>query len=184
MAGEKRHRLSTARALEQGDMTAVKKSLTKRQRRFCHEYVKDFNKNAAVLRAGYDTAYPQRQAANLFKNPGIVALIEELQTEKKYEMTDVVDPAYVVKGIVEITSNPEAKDSDKLRGYELLAKHLGMLTDKQEITGKDGGPLSVAREEIEQDAQQLIGFLTQLSERAKEDKKEDDESNVVPLKRA
>jgi phage terminase small subunit len=182
MATGERHRLSTARALENGDLKAVESSLTKRQRRFCYEYVKDFNKRAAVLRAGYDTAYPDRQATNLFKNPGIVALIESLKEDNKYEI-EAVDPNYVVQGIVAITSNPEAKDSDKLRGFELLAKHLGMLTDKQEITGKDGGPLSVAREEAEQEAAEIIGLLRGLHARAEKDKQEK-KDNVVELKRA
>jgi phage terminase small subunit len=178
----RRSRLSTRRALENSDLATVEKSLTARQRRFCYEYVKDFNKRAAVIRAGYVTEYPDRQATNLFKNEGIVALIEELKTKNSFEIT-AVDPNYVVQGIVQITSNPEAKDADKLRGFELLAKHLGMLTDKQEITGKDGGPLSVAREEAEQEAAEIIGLLRGLHARAEKDKQEK-KDNVVELKRA
>ena len=102
-------------------------------------------------------------------NAGIVALIEELKTSKSFEIT-AVDPNYVIQGITAITSDPDAKHADKLRGYELLAKHLGMLTDKQEITGKDGGPLSVAREEIEREANDIVGLLRQLHDRAEKDK--------------
>lgn len=173
-------RLSTRRALEHGDLSAVEQSLTPRQRRFCHEYVLDFNKSRAVLRAGYLTKDPLRQAQNLLKNEGIVALIEELKTKKSFEIT-AVDPNYVVQGIVAITSNPESKDSDKLRGLELLAKHLGMLTDKQEITGKDGGPLSISREEIDSKAQEVVGLLRGMHELNQEKEKKDD--NVVDFKK-
>ncbi len=172
--------LSVRRALEKEDLAAVEKALTARQRRFCHEYVHDFSKNKAVLRAGYVTSYPGRQAANLLKNEGILALIEELKTKKSYEIT-TIDPNYVIGKITAIVSDPAAKHADQLRGLELLAKHLGMFIERQEITGKDGGPLSVAQEEIKQEAQEMVGLLQQLNKRVISDKRAAE--NVVEFKK-
>jgi phage terminase small subunit len=35
------------------------------------------------------------------------------------------------------------KTHDKVKALELIGKHLGMFTDKIEVTGKDGAALSV-----------------------------------------
>lgn len=173
--------ISSKRAVEKRDIEAVKKSLTARQRRFCHEYVTDFDKRNSVLRAGYVTQYPDRQAGNLFKHEGVLAYIEELKLSNKCEIT-AVDPNYVIGKITKIVSDPDAKHSDQLRGLELLAKHLGMFIERQELTGKDGGPLSVAREEIKQEAEEIVGLLQRLHTRKEGERKEKD--NVVEFKKA
>jgi len=159
--------LPVRRALEDGNLAQVEKSLTSRQRRFCHEYVLDFNKTAAVMRAGYTTVWPKRQALNLFKNAGIVALIEELKTKQSFEVT-AVDPNYVTQGIMKITGDPETKPSDKLTGYALLARILGMLVERQVVTTD-----AVQNEEAKQEAGELVSLLRQLHERAAQDKKDD-----------
>lgn len=40
----------------------------------------------------------------------------------------------IVKGIYEIASKDTSRDSDKLKAFELLGKHLGMFSDKP-LTG-------------------------------------------------
>ena len=44
---------------------------------------------------------------------------------------------------------------DKLRALEMLAKHLGLLKERVELTGKDGGPVEVAELTADQ-ARKLI----------------------------
>ncbi len=119
------------------------------------------------------------------KHVGILAMIEELKNGRTYEIT-AVDPNYVIGKITAIVSDPEAKHSDQLRGLELLAKHLGMFVERQEITGKDGGPLSVLREEIKQEAEEMVGLLQQLHLRKEKEKVEDavKKGNVVEFKAA
>jgi hypothetical protein len=51
-----------------------------------------------------------------------------------------------------------------LRGLELLARHKGMLTDKQEITGKDGGPIEIERR-AQEEATSLVEQLKSLRKR-------------------
>lgn len=164
-------KLSTKRAIVNGDTEALAKSMTERMRRFCHEYIQDFNPEKAVLRAGYLTKYPRRQAYNLLRHEGIKAYIEEVQTTKVSKIT-AVDPNYVIGKITAIVSDPDAKHADQLRGLELLAKHLGMFIDRQELTGKDGGPLSVVQEETRQEAEELVGLLQQLHVRKQKENKE------------
>jgi hypothetical protein len=146
------------KALAEMDMEALEKALTPRQRLFCKEYVTDFNGQAAVLRAGYNTKNPDAIYNQLSKNKGVATFVEYLRASAQAKIM-AVDPDYVVQGIVKILQKETAKDGDKLRGYELLARVLGMFIDKQEITGKDGGPLEIEQRRIEEEEAQFIGML-------------------------
>jgi phage terminase small subunit len=61
------------------------------------------------------------------------------------ELTD--DEAAVVAEVTETRSETggslKVKRFDKLKALELLGKHLGMFSDKLELTGKNGAPLGV-----------------------------------------
>jgi phage terminase small subunit len=59
--------------------------LTKRQKRFCEEYVIDFNATQAYFRAGYSVKSEKAagtEGYKLLKNPGIQAYIKKLQQER------------------------------------------------------------------------------------------------------
>jgi phage terminase small subunit len=137
-------RKSTQEAIASGDMEALYASLTVRQRRFCEEYVIDYNGKAAAIRAGYATKFADRQATQLLDNTGVAAFIDHLTRSKEAKIT-AVDPDYVIQQVVAIIGKPGAKDGDRLRGLELLAKHLGMFIERTELTGKDGGPLEMKK---------------------------------------
>lgn len=145
------------KALEAMDMEALGQALTLRQRRFCEEYAVDFNGAAAAVRAGYSTNYPDRQAHQLLKNKGIAAYIEYITASRASKIMSV-DPDWVMQGVVEVITAAE-KSGDKLRGYELIAKILGMLTDKHEITGKDGGAIELEQRRIEEEASDFTRML-------------------------
>lgn len=157
-------RKSTREAVAMGDEKAVYDTLTTRQRRFVEEYCIDFNGQAAAIRAGYSTKHPDKQATALLKNEGIAFLIDS-NTRSNTAKIIAVDPDYIIQQVLLITSAPEAKHSDRLRGLELLARHLGMFVDRTELTGKDGGPLEL-RQKAEEDAQNFTNLLKQLQDRA------------------
>jgi phage terminase small subunit len=140
-------------------MEALKYALTYRQRRFCEEYVIDFNGRASVVRAGYSSKWPDRQAYELLMNPGVVRYIEHLSQSAAAKMMSV-DPDYVIKSVTEIVSKETARDGDKLRGLELLARILGMLVEKKEVTGKDGGPIAI--EETQKEAREFTEMLKRI----------------------
>lgn len=155
------------KALEAMDMEALGIALTTRQRQFCKEYIVDFNGAAAAVRAGYSTNYPDRQAHQLLKNKGVAAYIEHLTTSHAAKIMSV-DPDWVMQGVVAVIQEAE-KAGDKLRGFELVAKILGMLTDKHEITGKDGGAIEVEQRRIEEESDSFIRQLDAM--RRKNEKK-------------
>lgn len=151
-------------AIAGGDIQELINSLTIRQAAFAREYVVDFNKSAAGLRAGYSSKYIDRAGHLLFKHPGIQAYINHLMTSKEAKIT-AIDPDYVIARITQIVGKEDAKDSDKLRGLELLARHLGMFIERQEITGKDGGPIETR--ETQDAADDLARSIASLADRAR-----------------
>lgn len=144
--------LNVLQAIESDDIEALKKALTVRQLRFCEEYVIDFNASAAALRAGYATKWADRYASILLHNEGVRYYIDHLSKSKEAKIVSI-DPDYIVKRVLDIVDKDDTRDGDKLRGLELLARHLGMLRDKTEISGPDGKALEIeqrTREEVSQ----------------------------------
>lgn len=151
------------KAVEENDIVSLYKGLTVRMRRFAEEYVIDFDGKAAAIRAGYATKWADRQAHLLLRHEGVAAYIDSLSRTKENKIVSV-DPDYVIQRVLEIIGKDGAKDSDRLRGLELLARHLGMFVDRTELTGKDGGPLETRV--VEQEAQNFTNLLKQLADRA------------------
>lgn len=152
------------KALETMDMDALKKALTHRQRRFCDEYTVDFNGAAAAVRAGYSSNYPDRQAHQLLQNQGIATYVEYLTASKASKIMSV-NPDYVIKGIVDIVSKEHGKDNDKLRGFELLGKILGMFVEKTELSGRDGGAIEVENRRIDEEASEFTRMLKAMNKK-------------------
>ena len=127
------------------------KGITDQQERFCIAYIKSLNGSAAAIEAGYSQKTAAVQASDLLSRPNIIAKIQELR-DKVNDMA-VVDAAYVLKGIKEVTErcmqkvpvmefNPESGEYTQavdengnnvwqfdskgaLKGLELLGKHIG-----------------------------------------------------------
>lgn len=148
------------------DMEALGSALTMRQRMFCNEYIVDFNGAAAAVRAGYSTNYPDRQAHQLLKNKGIAAYIEYLTASRAAKIMSV-DADWVMQGIVQ-TINAAEKSGDRLRGYELVAKILGMLKDRTEISGPDGGAIEIEQRKIAEDSQDFINRIKAMAKKNEE----------------
>lgn len=157
------------RAIEKMDMAALKLALTVRQRRFCEEYILDFNGKAACIRAGYSTVNAEQQAHILRKHKGVATYIDHLLRSRESKIM-AVDADYLLRRLTDIINKEDAKDSDVLRGLELYMRHKGMFTDKTEITGKDGGAIEVDNRRIEQEAQSFTLLMKSLKDRADKEK--------------
>ena len=158
------------KAIEAGDMEALRDALTYRQRRFCEEFIVDYNATAAAIRAGYNHGKSvEKQAHQLAHHVGCVAYIEHLEADKRSKIISV-SPEYVIgKAVKNIEEAEQMKNlSAVFRGLELLARHLGMLTDKQEITGKDGGAIEF-EQRVKEDVRDFTNKLKTLADKAKKD---------------
>jgi phage terminase small subunit len=153
---------------EEGNIEPLRHSLSPRQRAFCEEYIVDFNGSAAVIRAGYSIKWSDRQASMLMKNAGVAAYIDYLTGSSAAKVT-AIDPDYVIQKVTEIITKAESKDGDKLRGLELLARHLGMFVDKVEnkVTVD-----TVERQRTEEEANNFTNALKALRDRAVKEEKE------------
>lgn len=138
--------------IEEGNYEALKDLMSVRERRFCEEYVIDFNATAACRRAGYNSPkYLDRFGTIMLARPHIKYYVEFLTQSKEAKIT-AVDPDYIVGKILTIVNKEGARDGDKLRGLELLARHLGMLRDKTEISGPDGEAIQMEQRTAENSA--------------------------------
>lgn len=147
-----------------GDIQAVIEKLSEKQRKFCDEYIIDFNATQAVLRAGYDTKYPNRMGREFLEHPGIRAVLHHLTTERAKEV--LIKPDYVINKITKTIERAESDNNHSavLRGCELLARHLGMFIERQEISGPDGG--AIKYEKVREAADAFTSAISGLIERS------------------
>lgn len=124
-----------------------------RQRRFCEEWVIDFNGTRAAIAAGYAVDSAGVAASRLLKEPRIQEYISYLQANQS--ITSKVTKEYVLNAITEVLERArgkieveeiENKDGEvaikmkefkpdpksALKAAELLGKHLAMFTDVSE----------------------------------------------------
>jgi len=106
------------------------RKLTPKQERFVEEYIVDLNATQAAIRAGYSPKTAEQQGYQLLQNTSVQAGIQQAMDERS-KRTDV-DADYVVtelRKVVEADSTPAAA---RVTALTVLARHLGMLTDKLE----------------------------------------------------
>lgn len=155
------------RAIEAGDMEALADALSPLQKQFCEEYIKDFNGRQACIRTDSTTEYPEKVAYMWLNNAGVKRYIQHLTEERTQRLK--IDQGFVIQKLLQAIAKAEDKSELQplIRATELLAKHLGMLTDKQEITGKDGG--AIKYEKIAEDANAFDRAIIRLVDRGRED---------------
>jgi phage terminase small subunit len=154
-------------AIETGDGETVLEALTEKQRLFCYEFIKDLNASQAAIRAGYDSSSHANQIGSQLKsNPAIKVAIAHLTKDRSEKM--IVDAGFVLDKIIKSIDRAEKKGNEPavLRGAELLARHLGMFVDRQEISGPNGDAIRVQEEQIRQTAEQFKSKILSLSKKS------------------
>lgn len=159
-------------AMERGDAQFVIDSLTEKQRLFVEEYMKDLDPGPAVKRAGF-LCKPGNEGAmgrQFLKHPGIRYSIDALKARRAKESDVTSDFVLrkvlsVIKRCEEAEARGEKVDNPSiLRATELLMRHLGMLRDRTEISGPDGGPIET--KETQDAANEFLTAIGRLSKRA------------------
>lgn len=142
--------------------------ISDKQKRFCLEYLKDFNATQAAIRAGYSANSASVQAFDLLRNPKLQAFISQInqRIEKKAIMDiqeiqerltamargESIEETVVVEGQGDgfskartFTKKVSAKEQAK--ALELLGKANGLFVDKIQAEVNDG--LAVAKAYLE-----------------------------------
>ena len=131
-------------------------ALSKKQKRFAHEYLIDCNATQAAIRAGYSKKTANEQGARLLANVSVKAYIEELlekiNSKKIASAEEVMEYlTSVLRGetqsevvVVEGTGDgcSEARnvlkapdEKERLKAAELLGKRYGIYSDKLNVVG-------------------------------------------------
>lgn len=127
----------------------MNKKLTEKQKRFVDEYLVDLNATRA-----YKVAYPgcrkdevdASNANRLLKKDKVSAYLQQ-RMEALRKRTEITQDR-VLRELAKVALAEGADNialpfrmADKLKALELIARHLGMFTDKFELAGKNGGPI-------------------------------------------
>ena len=142
-------------------------ALNPKQAAFVREYLRSGNATESAKAAGYSAKTAYAQGSRLLKGVEVQQALVEKQA--KVEERAEVDKAYVLRNLTEVVERcmQRAPVMERVEGemvqvvdedgrhvwefnangankaLELLGKHLKMFTEKTEVTGADGGPLSI-----------------------------------------
>lgn len=134
--------------------------LTDKQKAFVSEYLKDFNGTQAAIRAGYARNSANEQAARMLAKDSVSKIVAETLRKKANEAElsvewvlkhlkmvaerslQVIPVLEKVGGEIVNTGEFKFDSAGANKSLELIGKHLKMFTEKHELTGKDGGPIT------------------------------------------
>lgn len=141
-------------------------NLTEKQRKFVDEYLVDYNGAQAVLRAGFETNHPKKIAYQLLRTEKVKAYLN-FKADLKLKNSNI-KPDYVIKKVVKAIeeADRDGKSAIVLKGCELLARHLGMFIDRQELSGPNGDPIKY--EQVKEAADAFTRAISGLVERGGE----------------
>ncbi|MDY3868886.1 MAG: terminase small subunit [Pyramidobacter sp.] len=111
--------------------------LTPKQARFVEEYLLDLNAAAAARRAGYSEKNADSIAAQLLRKTKVFEAVQSAVAARsaKAEIT----AEYVLENLKRLSercmSEKEFAPSAAARALELLGKHLGLFSDRVELSG-------------------------------------------------
>ena len=116
--------------------------LTKRQREFCEEYIKDYNLTKAYGRV-YTSAAEKNWASlasKLFSDARIKEYVRKLEEQVFQEKG--INAEHIAVELAKIAfEDPDASRADKMKAIELLGKQINLYTQKVEV--KDGLTIKV-----------------------------------------
>lgn len=112
-------------------------ALNNRQRAFVKAYVGKarYNATEAAKAAGYAPASARNQGHRMMINDDIRAAIDARLRPH------LASPNEILTEIKSIAYDAEEETRDRLKALDMLTKAAGLLVQKVEVTGKDGGPI-------------------------------------------
>ena len=120
--------------------------MTPKQQRFVEEYLVDLNATQAAIRSGYSPRTAKAIGHENLTKPDVSTAIAEAQFQRSMRTEITAD--WVVKELV--STYQEARTLKHLpaanQSLQLLARHLGMFTDRIEVTDIRARAIELAAE--------------------------------------
>ena len=107
--------------------------LTPKAELFASEFLVDMNGTQAAIRAGYSPKRADQMAYELLRKPEIINSINKRRNELR-ERLEITQEA-IVQGLYEIATDVKQPGSSRVPAYMGIAKILGFIVDKRDITG-------------------------------------------------
>ncbi len=120
-------------------MAAKQKKLTDKQQRFVEEYTVDMNATQAAIRAGYSEKTAGATGNENLKKPEIKKAIAEAKQKTGEEIN--LTKEMIINGLLEIAQKPDARESARVKAWELLGKYKGLFDEKLNV--QHAGGLSI-----------------------------------------
>lgn len=116
--------------------------LTEREKRFVDEYLIDLNAKEAVLRAGYQSAYPRQQGYEMLQKPKIVEAITRAQAKRarrtRIDQTVVLVEAFRQYKLAADSAgrgkeSRPAERAQALKALEMVGRHVDVMAFRNQI---------------------------------------------------
>lgn len=114
--------------------------LTLKQKRFADEYIISGNATNAAIKAGYSRKTAKSSGNENLTKPDIQNYIKSRTAE--LESAKIADMREIREFWTRLMRNEVAKDQDRLKASELMARTQGAFIERQEVTL--GGDMSIA----------------------------------------
>lgn len=129
-----------------------KRPLGDRRKKFIAEYLKTLNASQAARNAGYkgkSNVIGARLLADVSIQAFISKRLNEAMASEKDSLKKLILEELKTEAFMKIERKDENGNIDieqsphKMKAIEMLAKYTAILTEKVEVTGKDGGPIEL-----------------------------------------
>ena len=105
--------------------------LTKKQKKFCHEYLVDLNASAAAVRAGYSAKTAKEIGSENLTKPHIAEYIAQILDS--VQSKNIATLEEVLEFFTDTMRSEDADIKDRLRAAEDHMKYYGTKVDKERI---------------------------------------------------
>lgn len=107
--------------------------LSEKQKRFCDEYLVDYNATQAAIRAGYSPTSAKQIGQNNMTKHDVRAYLDERLEQLHNERTATA--AEVMEFLTGVMRSEDEGSVARLKAAELLGKRFGLFTEKVNVSG-------------------------------------------------
>lgn len=127
--------------------------LTEQRKKFVEEYLKlkCQNQKQAAINAGYSPKSAAQQACDILKNPEVQEYLKEQKTTLIRQIQEelVLSASEAVATVYSVMTNPDAKDSDRLKAAFDILDRAGFRPDDKVVSEEEDNTVNNLFEKIE-----------------------------------